>query len=353
MSKNAFAGMTDILGGADDEMGALPFMMMPLDEIVIKKQVRELFEDEDNTLADFAADVKLRGIITPILVRPMGDGYELVAGERRCRAARLAGLTQVPAYIRELTDDEAEDAQFSENIHRKNLALVEEAKRLQRDLDKLGTVEKVLALHNKNASWFSKRVSILKLPENAKRLITENISADLEVLNQVAVIEKKSPQAAKDVVDKLALNKGKVDVRKVVSEAKNAVKPQKIEEGAATAKTDGQLPIDGVVDYEKVVSKIYEFVFSKSKKTRFADGVLNELSDAEMDVLDFEMRGIFDSAAVHGDFGIFEGLRDHKFGHLGIQAVRLSVYMWALGGKDYNLAEILDDLTNNVKRNYE
>lgn len=349
MSKNAYAGMTDILGGADDEMEALPFMMVSLDDIVIKAQVRELFEDSDNSLDELAQSIKEEGVWQPILIRPMGDGYELVAGERRYRAARMAGLLTIPAHVKDLTDEEAEQAQFSENIHRKNLTLIEEAKKLQRDLDKLGSVEAVLKKHNKNASWFSKRVSLLRLPENAARLVKNNVSADLEVLNGVASIEKKNPKVAKIVVDNLSKNKGKVDARKVVNEAKQSLSKSKAKEGESGGVTETQLSIDGVVDYEKIVSKIYNFVFSKSKKLRFAVGLLNELSDAEMDVLDVEMKIIFNSAVSLGSFGILDGLRDNKFGHSGIQAVRLSVYMWSLSGKDYDLAAILDDLANNVK----
>ncbi|MDG5824449.1 ParB/RepB/Spo0J family partition protein (plasmid) [Xylella fastidiosa subsp. pauca] len=116
--------------------------------------MRESFEDEENTLEDLAASIKVRGVLQPILLRSNSEGYELIAGERRYRASKLAGLEQIPAYIREMSDEEAEDAQMAENIHRKNLTQIEEAKKIQRDLDKLGSVDAVLEKHQKAALAF-------------------------------------------------------------------------------------------------------------------------------------------------------------------------------------------------------
>ena len=80
-------------------------------------------------------------MLQSVLLRPNPNGkgraaYQLVAGERRYRASLMADLEQIPAYIKELTDEEAEDAQYAENVQRKNLTQIEEAKKLQRDLDR-------------------------------------------------------------------------------------------------------------------------------------------------------------------------------------------------------------------------
>ncbi|WP_233341878.1 ParB/RepB/Spo0J family partition protein, partial [Xylella fastidiosa] len=145
--ENAFAGASDALGAGIDALFAdqgAQYSLIPLDMIQVKTQIRESFEDEENTLEDLAASIKVRGVLQPILLRPNSDGYELIAGERRYRASKLAGLEQIPAYIREMSDEEAEDAQMAENIQRKNLTQIEEAKKIQRDLDKLGSVDAVL-----------------------------------------------------------------------------------------------------------------------------------------------------------------------------------------------------------------
>jgi ParB family transcriptional regulator, chromosome partitioning protein len=203
------------------------FSTIPLDMIEVKIQVREVFEDEDNALADLAENIKKQGVLQPILLRPTQDGYELIAGERRLRAAKLAGLEVIPAYIREMSDEEAEYAQFSENIHRKNLTQIEEAKKLQRDLDRLGNRQAVCELHQKSYSWLVKRLSLLALPEQAKRLITENISADVETILLVKTSEELDPEAARTLVDKLKQTGGK-NARKEAAAVKDVVKPPKI-----------------------------------------------------------------------------------------------------------------------------
>lgn len=209
--------------------------------IEIKKQVRTEFDDAENTIDELAADIKQRGVLQPILLRPIGSKYELIAGERRLRAAKKIGLTDIPANVIAMTDEEAEDAQFAENIHRKNLTLKEEAAKVQRDLDALGgDVKALLKKYNKPAtgkSWVSKMTSLLKLPEQTKRLMDENISADAEVINTVKQIEKVSPAKAKEVVEVLKKNRkdGQGTARKVAQAAKDEIKPSKRNTAIKTA----------------------------------------------------------------------------------------------------------------------
>jgi ParB family chromosome partitioning protein len=138
----------------------------------------------------------------------------------------MAELEQIPAYIRELTDEEAEDAQYAENVQRKNLTQIEEAKKLQRDLDRLGSTDAVLQKHNKSRAWLSKMLNLLYLPENTRRLVTENISADVEVINSVKGIERKNPIEAKALVDALKNTPRQGNAREKVAEVKDKIKPK-------------------------------------------------------------------------------------------------------------------------------
>jgi ParB-like chromosome segregation protein Spo0J len=141
----------------------------------------------------------------------------------------------VPALVKEMTDAEAEDIQLAENIHRKNLTQLEVAKKIQRDLDKAGSVEAVLEQHNKGRAWLSKMLGLLKLSDQAKRLLTENISADLEVIGMVKAVEKVDTEAAAQLVDRLKDTRGKVDARETAKAVKDQVKPPKAKEPAASA----------------------------------------------------------------------------------------------------------------------
>lgn len=83
-------------------------------------------EFNEGKLEELAASIREKGVLQPLLVRPAGDGYEIVAGERRWRAAKLAGLTEVPVVIREFTDSEARQAALIENLQREGLNTVDE-----------------------------------------------------------------------------------------------------------------------------------------------------------------------------------------------------------------------------------
>ena len=100
---------------------------LPISEIEPnREQPRKVFDEK--ALEDLAKSIEQNGIIQPLLVRPLSDGsYQLVAGERRWRAARMAGLHEVPVTIREMTDEEASVFALIENLQREDLNPVEEA----------------------------------------------------------------------------------------------------------------------------------------------------------------------------------------------------------------------------------
>lgn len=240
MAKNAFGNAAAMLGGLDqfyaesDEQD----VMLDLTEIHVKEQVRKEFEDGEHSIQQMADSMTAHGQIQAILVRPMPDGgYELVAGERRYRGAKLLNWTQIRARIRQMTDEEAEDIQYAENVHRKNLTQAEEAKKLARDLEKLGGDRAALcAKHNLTKSYVSKILAVLDLQEQGQRLLNENITSDLETINSVRRLEKQvGPEAAQEVVDELAAKRGG-DKREIVSDAlvRHGVKKDKKADEAAT-----------------------------------------------------------------------------------------------------------------------
>ena len=105
-----------------------------------RDQPRKIF-DED-ALAELADSIAKHGVIQPLLVRPMPDGsYQLVAGERRWRASRMAGLTEVPVVIKELSDDEAMALALIENLQREDLNAIEEAQGIKALMDTLSLTQ--------------------------------------------------------------------------------------------------------------------------------------------------------------------------------------------------------------------
>jgi len=110
---------------------------LPLDALKPGKYQPRTKMDEAS-LQELAASIRAQGIMQPILVRPLGNGYEIIAGERRWRAARLVGLAEVPTLVREIPDEAAAAMSLIENIQRENLNPLEEALGLQRLVDEFG-----------------------------------------------------------------------------------------------------------------------------------------------------------------------------------------------------------------------
>lgn len=123
------------------------------------------------SLEELAQSIKEKGLLQPILVRPKGDGYELVAGERRYRAAQMAGLTEVPALVRDLTDREALELALVENLQREDLSPVEEARGYQALLSMGLTQEEVAKRVGKARSTVANALRLLQLPEEVLRAL--------------------------------------------------------------------------------------------------------------------------------------------------------------------------------------
>lgn len=129
---------------------------------------------DDNAIAELADSIGLRGLLQPIIVRraPDGDGYQLVAGERRWRAAQRAGLHQIPALVRELGDAATYEIALVENIQRQDLNAIEEAGAYRRLIDDFGHNQEALAkLVGKSRSHVANLMRLLDLPDAVQALI--------------------------------------------------------------------------------------------------------------------------------------------------------------------------------------
>lgn len=126
-------------------------------------------------LADLADSIRQHGVLQPLVVRPMPDGsYQLVAGERRWRAARMAGLSQVPVVIRELSDSETMALALIENLQREDLNVIEEAMGYRDLMENFGlTQEQVSAKVGKSRPVVTNALRLLGLPEEVRGLLSE------------------------------------------------------------------------------------------------------------------------------------------------------------------------------------
>ena len=125
-------------------------------------------------IEELALSIKEKGIITPVLVSKTDDGYRLIAGERRWRAAQKAGLTRIPVVVRETTPIESLELAIIENIHRKDLNPIEEALAYKRWLEDTNTTQEILAKKvGKDRSTITNLLRLLNLPESIQKDLIE------------------------------------------------------------------------------------------------------------------------------------------------------------------------------------
>lgn len=147
---------------------------LPIGEIEPnREQPRKAFDDA--ALAELSASIAQHGVLQPLLVRPMsGGGYQIVAGERRYRASRMAGLTELPVVIRELSDKEAAQLALIENLQREDLNPMEEALGFQKLMESYGlTQEETAHIVNKSRPAVANALRLLNLPEEVTAMVAD------------------------------------------------------------------------------------------------------------------------------------------------------------------------------------
>ena len=136
-------------------------------------QPRKIFDD--GKIEELAQSIREHGVFTPILVRRSVKGYELIAGERRVRASKKAGLKTIPAIVMEFTEEQMMEISLLENIQREDLNAIEEAQAYQRLIDRLGyTQEKLAQRVGKSREHITNTMRLLRLPKSVQQLVIDN-----------------------------------------------------------------------------------------------------------------------------------------------------------------------------------
>jgi ParB family chromosome partitioning protein len=173
-------------------------------------------EFDPRALDDLAASIKAQGVLQPVLVRPLGTGsFELVAGERRLRASKMAGLSEIPALVREMDDRESLAIALIENLQREDLNALEEAEGYKQLLDQFGLSQEELARQiGKSRSALANSLRLLNLaPEIQKDVREGRISAG----HARALLAVSDPEAASGLHRRII--KGNLTVRQAEEEA--------------------------------------------------------------------------------------------------------------------------------------
>lgn len=162
-------------------------------------QPRRLFDPD--LLNELAESIKAQGMIQPVIIRDCADGYELVAGERRWRAAQIAGLDRIPAILRDMEDQSVAAVALIENIQRKNLNPLEEAAALERLCDEFGMTHKAVAESvGRSRASVSNLLRLLELHDDVKAMVDR---AELEMGHARALLgapTQKQPEIARTII---------------------------------------------------------------------------------------------------------------------------------------------------------
>jgi ParB family chromosome partitioning protein len=165
-------------------------------------QPRSEFDSE--SLGELASSIKQNGVVQPIIVRQLGARYELIAGERRWRAAQMAGLLKLPAVIKNVDDEKALEIALIENIQRDELNAIEEAQAYQRLWEHFGlSQEEISQRVGKSRATVANALRLLKLPEKVRKLLIDNKLTMGHARALLALEDPRSQiQAAQQIIEK-------------------------------------------------------------------------------------------------------------------------------------------------------
>ena len=191
-------------------------MYIKLDDIIPNRfQPREVFDEEAlNKLAD---SIRQHGVIEPILVRPIENKYEIVAGERRYKASIMAGLTKIPAIVRPMDDKESSILAFIENAHRSDVSAIEEARTMDRLLKNNNMTQEELSKEiGLNQSTIANKLRLLNLPMEIQEALMRNEISERHARSLLSVKDE-----AKQIELLEKIKERKMTVRELESEIKN------------------------------------------------------------------------------------------------------------------------------------
>ncbi len=188
-------------------------------------QPRHTFPEE--AMTGLTESIRKRGVLEPLLVRPSGDGYELIAGERRLRASSAAGLSEVPVIIMEASDNDSLEVALIENLHRENLNILEEALGYEVLTNKFNlTQEQVSMRVGKARASVANTMRILSLPAEVKQMIaTEQLSAGhAKLLAGLEIRDEQEKLAKRAIKENLSVR----NLEKIVQKLRRAPRRQRV-----------------------------------------------------------------------------------------------------------------------------
>ena len=195
------ADIQSMINAIEKKAPQLSQVMISLDDIRPNPyQPRKHFDEEK--LNELAQSIKEHGIFQPVILKSSIQGYEIVAGERRCRAAQIVGLTEVPAIIVEFTDQQMMEIALLENIQREDLNAIEEAQAYSTMMKKLNITQEELAKRvGKSRAHIANTVRLLKMPKKLQQYVLDGALTMGHIKPLITIDEKKALEVAQKAIN--------------------------------------------------------------------------------------------------------------------------------------------------------
>lgn len=222
-------------------------------------QPRKIFKDE--ALQELANSIKENGVFQPIIVKKSIKGYDIVAGERRYRASKLAGLEKIPAIVRDFTEQQMIEIALLENLQRENLNAIEEALAYKKMIEKLNLTQEQLSIKvSKSRSHVTNMLGLLRLPVEVQKMIADNelSMGHARVLSKLESDEKIVEYAKKIVENKIPVR----EIEEITVDDNKKVQIKKVKEVNKDYKYVEDLLRDKLDTKVKVKEKKIEISFN-------------------------------------------------------------------------------------------
>lgn len=327
-----------------------------VNDILVLKQIRTEFDSEDSKIEEIGESLKNDGQLQEIGLRPNDTDshhqYILIYGERRLRGAILKEIPTLRARVFDVDAETAKTIQAVENIQRENLSMLNEATVIKEMIDDGKSSDEVAQTLNKSKSWVSKRLSLLKIGDVSQQLITENLSADIEVITEVARVEKTDPQAAQTIVDAIVANAApdapeKKSVRQVVREEREKIQSsapvEEVQKENEPVKESAKTNPSRYIGDEAVRDLLSQLYVQISEGRANAKDAVKALSKIQQLSIEEYLVGFFNKASSVRDpiRQILIEFREGNFAEDGYLSFCWVAFQFSVIGKKFNLTDVL------------
>jgi len=209
-----------------------PTIQMVSIELIIPNRFQPRLTFDEQSLNELSSSIKEHGIIQPLILRRLGDKYEIIAGERRYKAATIAGLTEVPAIISDLDDNRSAEIALVENVQRKDLSAIEEAKSYKKMLDKGHLTQEQLAQKiGVSQSAVANKLRLLNLNEDVQEALMNNKISERHArsLLQVNNPEEQTKMLFRIINERLTVRNLDLEIKKITAQTVEEPKKEEIQ----------------------------------------------------------------------------------------------------------------------------